>query len=91
MKRQNMQRSGLGALRLAPAALVLGLAAVGLLHPCPVAAQSLFVNDATVHTMGPQAVLEDADILVRDGRIKAVGAGLPIPADAVLIEAAGRP
>lgn len=78
-------------LRLTPAALVLGLAAVGLLSPSPAAAQSLFVNDATVHTMGPQAVLEDADILVRDGRIKAVGAGLPVPADAVVIEAAGRP
>jgi hypothetical protein len=74
--------------RISPAVsvLVCGLVAAG-----QVSAQALFVNDATVHTMGPQAVLQDADILVRDGRIKAIGAGLPIPADAMLIEAAGRP
>lgn len=74
--------------RLSPAA---GLLVCGLLAAGQAAAQALFVNDATVHTMGPQAVLQDADILVRDGRIQAIGAGLPIPADAVLIEAAGRP
>lgn len=63
----------------------------GLLTAGQAAAQALFVNDATVHTMGPQAVLQDADILVRDGRIKAVGKDLPVPTDAVLIEARGRP
>ena len=79
--------------RILPAAGLLpcGLLACGLFAAGQVAAQALFVNDATVHTMGPQAVLQDADILVRDGRVQAIGAGLPIPADAVLIEAAGRP
>ena len=55
------------------------------------AAQAIFVNDATVHTMGRQATLQGADVLVRDGRIKAIGMELPVPADATVIEAAGRP
>lgn len=63
----------------------------GLLAAGPACAQSLFVNDATVHTMGPQAVLQNADILVRDGRVSEVGLNLPAPADAVVIEADGRP
>ena len=67
------------------------LPAAGLLISLDLHAQALFVNDATVHTMGPQATLQRADVLVRDGRIKAIGSELPIPADAVVIEADGRP
>ena len=52
---------------------------------------ALFINDATVHTLGPRTVLQDADILVRDGRIHSLGTGLEPPADAVVIEAGGRP
>jgi hypothetical protein len=55
------------------------------------AAEAIFVNDATVHTMGRQATLQGADVLVRGGRIKAIGMELPVPADAIVIEAAGRP
>jgi len=62
-----------------------------LLAPASLQAQALFVNDATVHTMGPQATLQRADVLVRDGRIKAVGSELPVPADATVLEAEGRP
>lgn len=71
--------------------LTCATAFAGLLAAGPVSAQSLFVNDATVHTMGPQAVLQNADILVRDGRISEVGFNLTAPADAVVIEANGRP
>jgi len=53
--------------------------------------QSIFINDATVHTMSSQAVLQEGDILVRDGRIQAVGVDLSAPADAMVIEAGGRP
>ena len=62
-----------------------------LLAALEVQAEALFVNDATVHTMGRQATLQGADVLVRDGRIKAIGPELPIPVDATVIEAAGRP
>ena len=54
-------------------------------------AETLFINDATVHTMGIRAVMQDADILVRDGRIQNLGVGLEAPADATVIEANGRP
>jgi hypothetical protein len=54
-------------------------------------AASLFINDATLYTMGRQGMLQGADILVRDGRVKAVASDLPVPADAVVIEAGGRP
>jgi len=59
--------------------------------PAVLQAQALFVNDATVHTMGPQSTLQRADVLVRGGRIKAVGMQLPVPPDATVIEAEGRP
>lgn len=77
-----------GVLRLTLWRTALGL---GLIASSQAFAQSLFVNDATVHTMGRQAVLQDADILIRDGRIKAVARELPVPADARVIEAGGRP
>jgi len=56
-----------------------------------VMAETLFINDATVHTMSSQSVLQNGDILVRDGRIRAVGADLSAPSDARVIEAQGRP
>ena len=54
-------------------------------------AETLFINDATVHTMSSMAVLQEGDILIRDGRIQSVGTGLTPPADARIIEAGGRP
>lgn len=65
--------------------------AAALLLTQDLRAAALFVNDATLYTMGSQGVLQGADILVRDGRVKAVASDLPVPADAVVIEAEGRP
>jgi len=59
--------------------------------PSSLLAQTLFINDATVHTMGSQSVLQEADVLIRDGRIKSVGLNLSAPADATVLEASGRP
>jgi len=41
--------------------------------------------------MGSQATLQGADILVRDGRISELGPNLQAPADAIVVEAGGRP
>ena len=41
--------------------------------------------------MGSRSVLQNADVLVRDGRIDSVGLELTPPDDATLIEAKGRP
>ena len=65
--------------------------AATLLASAELPAEALFINDATVYTMSSQAILQSADILVRDGRIKAVASELPVPADAAVIEAQGRP
>jgi hypothetical protein len=51
---------------------------------------TLFINDATVHTTGPRAVMQNTDILVRDGHVHSLGPDLEAPADATVIEADGR-
>ncbi len=69
------------------------LAAAGLLCAASVAAQaqSLLIRNATVHTGGEAGRIEQADVLVRDGRIAAIGPGLNAPAGAPVLEAGGRP
>jgi len=54
-------------------------------------AQTLFIDDATVHTMLQPGSMENADILIVDGVITAVDYGLEIPPEAQVIEAEGRP
>jgi imidazolonepropionase-like amidohydrolase len=63
----------------------------GSLVSAGASAETLFINDATVHTVSSRGVLQQGDILVRDGRITAIGVGLQAPADANVIEAEGRP
>lgn len=55
----------------------------------PVAAPPVLLQHATVLT-GTGIRLEDADVLLRDGRIVAVGAGLDAPADALRVDASGK-
>src|SRR5690606_5952539 len=54
-------------------------------------AQDLLLRNATVHTATGAGTLRATDVLVRNGRIAAVGAGLSAPAGATVVEAAGRP
>jgi imidazolonepropionase-like amidohydrolase len=51
--------------------------------------EAVVVRNATIWTAGPEGVLENADLLVEDGRIKAVGADLDAPADAMVIDGTG--
>ncbi len=51
---------------------------------------AVVVRNATVWTQGPQGVLEGADLLVRAGRVDAVGADLDAPGGAVEIDATGK-
>lgn len=91
MKRRNKPdeaaRTTAGSLKANSLLLLLAT----LLLPGSLLAQTLFINDATVHTMSSQSVLQQADVLIRDGRIKSVGLNLSAPADATVIEAGGRP
>jgi len=54
-------------------------------------AQDFLIKGARVHTAGKAGTLENADVLVHDGRIAAVGGSLTAPAGATIVEANGRP
>jgi N-acyl-D-aspartate/D-glutamate deacylase len=67
-------------------ALLCALAALPLAAP----AQDLLIRNAKVHTVTERGTLERADVLVRGGRIAAVGSNLAA-AGAAVVEANGRP
>ena len=53
-------------------------------------AQELVIRNARVHTVSAQGTLDRADVLVRDGRVQAVGANLAAAANATVVDAAGK-
>ena len=56
----------------------------------PAQPSAVLIRGATIWTAGPQGTLQDADLLVRSGRIAAVGRNLAVPAGAVVIDGAGK-
>jgi N-acetylglucosamine-6-phosphate deacetylase len=48
------------------------------------------LRGATVWTSGPQGTLENASIILREGKIEAVGVDLPTPEGATVIDVAGK-
>ena len=66
------------------------LACVLAMAPALSQAQDLLIRNATVHTVTERGTLERTDVLVRNGRIAAVGSNLGA-AGAVVVEADGRP
>lgn len=68
------------------AALLLALATA-----LPASAQDLLIRGARVHTATPQGTLASADVLVRGGRINAIGTDLVAPAGVVVVQAGGLP
>jgi hypothetical protein len=55
-----------------------------------VVAKDTLIRGARVYTAASQGTLENGDVLVRDGKIAAVGANLTAPAGATVIDARGR-
>ena len=55
----------------------------------PIASPAVLIRDATLLT-GTGTRLDDADVLMRDGRIVAVGRDLDAPADAVQVDGRGK-
>lgn len=51
--------------------------------------RSVLVQGATVWTSGPQGTLQNADLLVIDGKISAVGNALKVPAGAPVVDGKG--
>ncbi len=72
--------------RVTARAWICAFAALPLAAP----AQDLLIRNATVHTLTGRGTLERADVLVRSGRIAAVGTGLAA-GGATVIDANGRP
>lgn len=67
------------------------LIAIALLSCVTLAnAQTVLIRGATVHTVGEQGVLNNSDVLIRDGKIAEVGSGLSAPAGATTVDASGR-
>lgn len=56
----------------------------------PAAAQVVAIQNGRVHTMGPAGVIENGDVIVRNGVIVQVGVDLPVPEGATVVDAAGR-
>ena len=65
--------------------------AAAMLAACGVAsAQDLLIRNATVHTGGARGTLQATDVLVKGGRIAALGNGLAA-GNATVVEADGKP
>jgi imidazolonepropionase-like amidohydrolase len=58
--------------------------------PAPAAPAAVLVRNATIWTAGPEGTLQNADLLVRAGRIAAVGKGLAAPAGALVVDGSGK-
>ena len=54
------------------------------------AQQDTLIRNAAVHTMLAAEALQQTDVLIRDGRIAAIGRDLSADADAEVLDAAGR-
>jgi len=65
-------------------------AVCALLLATQLQAQTIAVTGGTVHTLGGAGVIENGTVLIRDGRIVAVGKGVEVPRDAQLIDASGK-
>lgn len=57
--------------------------------PAPDQSKPIMLRAASIH-VGDGTVLEDADILFDEGKIVSVGKDLPAPADAEIVDAAGK-
>lgn len=66
--------------------LLIGANAVGT-----AAGGDLLIRNATVHTADTPGSLQATDVIVRDGRIAAIGARLTANANAEVVDAQGRP
>ena len=65
------------------------LAGAALILAGPVAAQTIAIEGGTVHTM-TGAPIQNGTVLIRDGRIVAVGSNVAVPAGARRIDARGK-
>jgi imidazolonepropionase-like amidohydrolase len=70
--------------------IITGIALAALLASSAAAADTIAITGATVHTLTDRGVIENATVVVRDGRIQAVGTDVRVPSGARVVDAAGR-
>lgn len=56
----------------------------------PALAETVVITGATVHTLGPQGTIQNGTVVIENGKIKAVGASVPVPSGARSIDARGK-
>lgn len=56
----------------------------------PAAAETLVITGATIHTSGSQGTIQNGTLVIENGRIRAVGASVPVPLGARVINARGK-
>lgn len=56
----------------------------------PAIAETTAIVGGKVHTVGPNGVIDNATIIVIDGRVAAVGSGIGVPDGATVIDAKGK-
>ena len=66
-------------------AVILGVLLAGSAH-----AATLAITGGTVATSGPAGTIENGTVIVRDGRVAAVGQGIAIPPGATIVDATGK-
>jgi imidazolonepropionase-like amidohydrolase len=71
-------------------AIVATALAAAVLAAAGARAETIAVVGGKVYTLGPQGTIEGGTVLVRDGKIAAVGAGLAVPAGARVVDARGK-
>ncbi len=56
----------------------------------PASADTIAIVGAKVHTVGPQGTIDNATVIIVDGKIHAVGSGIGVPDGATRIDASGK-
>lgn len=66
------------------------LAAISVLITSTAPAQTIAITDGTVHTVGPNGTLENATVVIENGRIAEIGTDVDVPDGSILINASGK-
>lgn len=71
-------------------ALSISLAALSFAFAAPAAAETVAIVNGRILTAGPAGEIASGTVVLRDGKIAAVGVGVAAPAGARIIDAAGK-
>jgi imidazolonepropionase-like amidohydrolase len=62
----------------------------GLTLAAALSAQTVVITNAEIHTMGPQGTIKNGSLVIENGKIRAVGVSVAVPASARRIDARGK-